>query len=118
MTAARARLCPSSRRQAGLALIGGKRGEGQDLLLWRAAMCLRYWKWRVYTVAAGDSTVAAVVRKLQIDQIVEERLWAYNLGHVNISTLSTRSRGQIECFCLGFVCLRVKPEFVCVCVCV
>lgn len=27
-----------------------------------------------YTVAAGDSAVAAIVRKLQIDQIVEARL--------------------------------------------
>lgn len=42
-----------------------------------------------YTLAAGDSTVAAIVRKLQIDQIVGARLKAYYLGHVIVSLVST-----------------------------
>jgi len=55
-----------------------------------------------HTVAAGDSAVAATVRKLQIDQIVEARLKAYYLGHVNVSLVSRWSQGQVECV---YVCV-------------
>lgn len=37
-------------------------------------MRLPGWAWGGHAVAAGDSAVAAIVRKLQIDQIVEARL--------------------------------------------
>lgn len=60
-----------------------------------------------YTVAAGDSTVPAIVRKLQIDQIVEARLWAYYLGHVNVSLVSSWFTGPSECM---FVCKEPKLE--------
>lgn len=52
-----------------------------------------------FKVAAGDSTVPAIVRKLQIDQIVEARLWAYYLGHVNVSLVSSWSQGLVKCAC-------------------
>ena len=50
-----------------------------------------------YIVAAGDSAVPAIVRKLQIDQIVEARLWAYYLGHVNVSLVSSWSQRLVKC---------------------
>lgn len=55
-------------------MIWGKRGERQSVLLWLAEMRPRSQAWGSYVVAAGDSTLAAIVRKLQIDQIVEARL--------------------------------------------
>lgn len=54
-------------------------------------MRLHGWAWGGHAVAAGDSAVPAIVRKLQIDQIVEARLWAYYLGHVNVSLVSSWS---------------------------
>lgn len=50
-------------------------------------------------VATGDSTVPAIVRKLQIDQIVEARLWADYLGHVNVSLVSSWSQRQVKSVC-------------------
>lgn len=96
MTAARACLCPGSRHQAGLAVIWGEKGRKAEHLVVASSDASAWLGVGVYTVAAGDSAVAAIVRKLQIDQIVEARLWAYYLGHVNVSLVSSWSQGQID----------------------
>lgn len=108
MTGARARLCPGSRHQAGLAVIWGEKGRKTEHLAVASSDASALLGVGGYTVAAGDSAVAAIVRKLQIDQIVEARLWAYYLGHVNVSLVSSWSQGQIDCC----VCLCAKsPSF-------
>lgn len=73
MTAARA--C-SSQQQASGRLSGDLGGKGvkDSVLLWLAELRPRGQAWGSYVVAAGDSTLAAIGRKLQIDQIVEARL--------------------------------------------
>lgn len=81
--------------------LGGKGEKGKHLAV--ASSDASAWPGvGGYTVAAGDSAVAAIVRKLQIDQIVEARLWAYYLGHVNVSLVSSWSQGQVEreCVCM------------------
>lgn len=67
--------------------------------------------WGGHTVAAGDSAVAAIVRKLQIDQIVEARLWAYYLGHVNVSLVSQLVTGANRvCLCLCAKILSFRSQ--------
>lgn len=83
--------------------LGGKGEKGKHLAV--ASSDASAWPGvGGYTVAAGDSAVAAIVRKLQIDQIVEARLWAYYLGHVNVSLVSSWSQGQVECVYV-YVCV-------------
>lgn len=74
------------------------------MLLWRlcnvsAWMGVGEGREEGFRVAAGDSTVPAIVRKLQIDQIVEARLWGYYLGHVNVSLVSSWSQRPVKCAC-------------------
>ena len=121
MTGARARLCPGSRHQAGLAVIWGEKGRKAEHLAVASGDASAWLGVGGYTVAGGDSAVAAIVRKLQIDQIVEARLWAYYLGHVNVSLVSSWSQGQIKCVCLCAKSRRFKSQnwiLRCVCVCV
>lgn len=122
MTGARGRLCPSSRHQAGLAVIWGEKGRkaehlavvSSDVSAWLSVCVGRGG----YTVAAGDSTVPAIVRKLQIDQIVEARLWAYYLGHVNVSLVSSWFTGPSECVCLCVKSRSLKSQKLSFCMCV
>lgn len=70
----------ASRQQASGRLsgdLGGKGEKGRLCCRGEERMCLHgltLGGLGVHAVAAGDSTVAAIVRKLQIDQIVEARL--------------------------------------------
>lgn len=98
-------MCPGSRHQAGLTVIWGEKGRKAEHLVVVSSDASALLGMGVYTVAAGDSSVAAIVRKLQIDQIVEARLWAYYLGHVSVSLVSSWSQGQID---FMYVCKESK----------
>lgn len=115
-----------SEQQASGRLSGDLGGKGEKS---RASCCGEQWcvcmaecvcvgREGGYTVAAGDSTVPAIVRKLQIDQIVEARLWAYYLGHVNVSLVSSWFTGPSECACLCVKSRSLKSQKLSFCMCV